>query len=312
MNSAHILVSLVLSTLADSRYLKIPQARPLEPDVLTVCACEFGDNLWLRLISELLQFAPGGFAKHVFDSKTREWLDTVPCKPWPLPPLNHAVAHATGQGVYFTDYRYGAVTHFLDASLRQDTDYVPHSGLAMRAACLPGRAFLRLLCAHQALLPTAGEPDWDSFGEHINHLQELLHDAAGKGKAKDLGSVRPQGKEGAERGCAARWPWAPIFSGDRLHNMSEYVQGLLSGAVELNMHALAYNEPFLLAPKEHAKINPYLQPCVPLVTECFSKDAPVSCEKCCNPAHPGGKGIEDCFDAVWTFERCCRPLAPDR
>lgn len=242
----------------------------------------------------------------------RKWLQTVPCSPWPLPQLDRVVAHATKAGVYFTDYRYGAVTHFLDASLRQDTDYVPHSGLAMRAACLPGRVLLHLLCAHQALMPTDGEAKWDQFGEHANGLRDMLELAAGKGTGKDLGSVNVEAHDEADRGCAAHWPWSPVFAGSRLLNMSTYVNRLLSSAVELNVRSLAYDQPFVLTPKAHAKISPYLQPCMPLHTGCFSMDAPASCEKCCNPGHPGGRGLEACFDAVWTFERCCRPLAPDR
>ena len=42
----------------------IPMPRPHEPDVLSVCACDFQDNFWLSLVSGLLRHAPGGFRAH--------------------------------------------------------------------------------------------------------------------------------------------------------------------------------------------------------------------------------------------------------
>ena len=39
------------SYVALAQVIVLPQPRPSEPDVLTVCACDFRDNFWLHLVS---------------------------------------------------------------------------------------------------------------------------------------------------------------------------------------------------------------------------------------------------------------------
>lgn len=133
-------------------------------------------------------------------------------------------------------------------------------------------------------------------------MQDKLELATGKGSELDLGHF------------AALWPWAPIFAGSRLQSFKDYVDRMMAGGINPSMPmTAAYAEPFKLSTEEHAQINPYLQPCVPL-SHCWpygyraKLTAQEQCEYCCNPAH-GGLGDPSCFDATFTFQECCQPLA---
>lgn len=302
--------------LSSQGYFVIPQPRPYEPNIFSVCACDFGDNFWLHLIAGLLNNAPNGFHSHAPDSKLHKWLASVQCNPWPIEPIDTVVSNAVGGSPYWDDYRFGKRYHFTDMWIREDFEYNPRIGLATRAACFPGRILLSLICAHQALLPaTQGkEVRWSVFAEHLQRIQELLPTAVGRETSVDLGHLRDSDEES---GCAPVWPWAPIFAGRRLHRLKGYVDRLMAGGINPSMPWLAsYPEPFKMSPAEHGRINPYLQACVPM-SECwpFGYRARLTdqeqCEYCCNPAH-GGSGDPSCFDATYTFQRCCTPPGGQR
>lgn len=285
-------------------YFVIPQPRPYEPNIFSVCACDFGDNFFLHLVSGLLEHAPNGFSAHATDANLHSWLAGIQCDPWPMEAIDTAVSHAVGGSPFWDDYRFGKRYHYLDMWIREDFEYNPKIGLATRAACLPGRLLLSLVCAHQALLPatSGGEVKWSKFASMLQSIQEVLPMAVGRGTEVDLG------------GCAASWPWAPVFAGDKCQRLEEYVNRILGGGINPSMPWIAaYSEPFKLSPSEHANINPYLQPCVPMLN-CwpFGLRAMLSekeqCEYCCNPAH-GASGDPSCFDSTYSFERCCTPLA---
>eukprot|EP00927_Polykrikos_kofoidii_P024606 TRINITY_DN22346_c0_g1_i1.p1 TRINITY_DN22346_c0_g1~~TRINITY_DN22346_c0_g1_i1.p1 ORF type:complete len:312 (-),score=5.71 TRINITY_DN22346_c0_g1_i1:65-1000(-) len=296
--------------MVSAQYLVIPQARPHEPDVLSVCACDFDDNFWLHLLSGLSDYAPRGFRAHAHDHELHNWLAKVSCDPWPLDDIDQAVGRAVG-GLYWDDMRFGKRYHYLDANIRDEHYINPRIGLATRAACLPGRALLHLVCAHQALLPAVHgqSPSWGGVARHLNSAREMLTAAIGRERSCDLGSLEDP-SDG--RGCASFWPWAPVFAGPRLKRLQTYLDGLLGGAFSPDPAKVAYDQPFLVTPALHGSMNPYLQTCVPLVRDCWSWGVRAKlpeqeqCEHCCNPALPGGD--PSCFDATYTFERCCRRL----
>lgn len=285
----------------------LPTARPHEPDPWSVCACDFQDNFWLHLVSGVLHKAQGGLHAHWHDTIFRNWLEQLQCDPWPVGQTDAVVNHAAG-GVYFTDYRYGRIQHYLDPWLRGSTE-VPRAILATRAACLPGRLLLHLLCAHRAMLPVhSGHADWDKFGEHVRSLHDMISLAVGNEYPLDLGSLKGR----SSIGCAQHWPWSPFFADEKLSKLKQFVDGLLSAPIALDPPSLAYADSFALSVVGHSRINPYIQACVPFLDAgCWPLFAPSSlesCEHCCNPAAGSGQGEAECFDTVWTFERCCRPL----
>merc|ERR1712048_287970 len=109
--------------------------------------------------------------------------------------------------------RYGKRYHLLDQWIREEYEYNPRIGMATRAACLPGRLLLSLVCAHKAMLPLVHgkEARWSLFAQRLQYMQEVLPTATGRGTELDLGQ------------CAPKWPWAPFFAGRKLQRLQSYV-----------------------------------------------------------------------------------------
>lgn len=108
----HVLVCGFFLRALSQGYFVVPQARPHEPLVESVCACDFGDNFWLHLIGGLLEHAPNGLYAHAPDPKLHKWLATVQCDPWPIEPLDTVVGNAVGGDPYWEDHRYGRRYHY--------------------------------------------------------------------------------------------------------------------------------------------------------------------------------------------------------
>ena len=63
----------------------------------------------------------------------------------------------------------------------------------------------------------------------------------------------------------------------------------------------------VVQPMQRAFGRPEVRACMPLVMECWPRHAEKSVESCisCCDASRGRSGWSECFDAKWTFEKCC-------
>eukprot|EP00928_Gymnodinium_smaydae_P071120 TRINITY_DN54795_c0_g1_i1.p1 TRINITY_DN54795_c0_g1~~TRINITY_DN54795_c0_g1_i1.p1 ORF type:complete len:405 (-),score=42.27 TRINITY_DN54795_c0_g1_i1:93-1256(-) len=138
--------------------------------------------------------------------------------------------------------------------------------------CIPGRIGLQLICQHV-----------------------LIH------YSKDYEGARAYAKKAEELfsfidGCVLeQTPWP--FKG-----LKSYLRRWKGSELPSLSKMAWYPDPQLL----RANTN---NPCVPIQSDCFPPGAPslqTSCADCCDLRH-GPRGNSACFDAAFTFERCCQP-----
>lgn len=262
-----------------------PSAIP-QGGIMALCSCEYRDNTWLRVLTSFLRF---------FGSRSPE--ERVA--------LISATVTDRGGGVLFVDVGTKdklecsemhtgawpgtlAQLDFDEIGKMANSIFFPQVQQTLMDICAPGRLLMGVLCLH-AVLHKGDAVVASAYAEGMLGVLERIDSC--------IESNTPFPK------LTGLYPY-----------LKSWRQAQIPGAE--NPRAVSYSTaqklawwPTDMSAKEPGAPGMNLWPCTPMRDAlCFPPGAEYkheSCEYCCDPAH-GSHGASICFDAQWSFARCCQ------
>jgi len=185
--------------------------------------------------------------------------------------------------------------------------WMPSARDRIKQICMPGHVGLVLLCSQHFLVKAAreqeaGSPDFMRWMEAAySHLVAMRN----LGASPELHACMRQ--EG--------WP----IQVRKLHHYAEQwlgqeAQGANPIAAytggQLDPYRMLFNEKLAITEETRLDFFPNRKHCVPFKDPtCWRRSSHLvveTCDHCCSPfQNNGGRGDPQCFDDVWTYERCC-------
>jgi len=251
--------------------LQGPAQRKMPAD-WSLCQCEYNRNEWLHISTS---------ARAVLNamdlSQVKQVLESLPCP------------HHTSGGYFHAREKYA----FASTPEMVAYAWMPEYRATLADTCVVGHLVLMLLCSQRFLL-AAGNGDQaalQSFFVHMQGIASILQLGTGDGMHE---------KENAHILDVTRCLRSSVFPVDGTR-LRAYATQWLGEAFTSPRAAYAGGNP------DVAGSIPFKErPCVPLANlQCFPRTASFASESC---THCCGALSHDasCFDAVWTFERCCQ------
>jgi len=241
-----------------------------------LCTCDYSDNTWFHVLGSFLEiFRTGEAERHALSQKLKARPEAGGLS------LDVGLPERLQCGVEWASV-YPGTNNLLDtAELYQMLGGIiwPQVRQKLLDVCVPVRLALQLICQHALL----------------HGLKDLKGSKAYALKAQELWTM-------VDKCVDNQSPWP--FPG-----LTQHLQHWSSAELPDDSLIAWYPDPNLMRGKRPEESEAHYWPCVPLQDPlCFPTASPSdyqSCSVCCDPGH-GPTGKADCFDAQFTFARCCR------
>lgn len=255
--------------------------------MLALCSCDYRSNSWLRVFTHFLRFFEAS------DYVSRESMVKASVFRHDNGVLSAEVGHkerlqcSPGHTTAWP----GTLSKldFHEIGKMANSIFFPQVQQTLMDLCAPGRFLMGVLCLH-ASLHFGDAVTASAYAESMLELYERIGSCL-EGNTpfpKQLDQLYPYLKG---------WRQAQFPSNEDPSAISAATVQRLAWWPK-DLHA-----------KEPGAPGMNLWPCVPMKDpHCFPPGAEYqqqSCEFCCDPVH-GSQGAPGCFDAIWTFGRCCQ------
>lgn len=271
----------------------------LPPD-WSFCDCDFRDNFWNTVISDVHRVFDGpDWTRKARDNTTFQgkYLQSMPegfeCpmivdsfwKGWP---------------------RFGLTRALIEGSLGDL--WMPAARDRFKQICMAGHVGLIAICAQHWLVRAAhmiedGQPD------HMKYLEAAYsHMVALRNLGGEFRLVQCMGQQGWPMRLDQLRVWAEKWIGKESQGVTP-IAAYAGG--QLDPYQMLFDKPMHHTERTRVDALPERRPCVPYKhPQCWKRMSKLlieTCEHCCSPfIHKSGRGDPTCFDSVWTYERCCQ------
>lgn len=252
--------------------------------MMALCSCDYRDNTWLRVFTGFLRFFSAGPEERtvlIGATVQEKGSDVFSVDVGSKERLECSEQHATvWPGTL-------AVLDFDEVGKMVNNIMWPQVQQALMDTCATGRLLMGVVCLHVVL----HKGDAVAASHYAESMAGVLERIVGC-----VESNTPFPKLTGLYEYLRSWQQAQVPGSENPRAISSATARRLAWWPK----DLRAKEP------GHAGVN--LWPCAPMRDWlCFAPGAQYqheSCEYCCDPAH-GSQGAAVCFDAQWTFARCC-------